>query len=460
MLLCVGALSFLAPSAARAAELQAGVAVVDITPPVPWRMSGYFYERVSTGIKDPLHAKSVVFKQGKESCALVFCDLVGIPLAVSRPAREAASVKTGIPAENIAIMATHSHTGPLFYGAMRDLFHDRAVKRVGNDPNEPIDYTADLVEKLAAAIAKAAADAKPVQLAAGFGTENRLAFNRRYYMRDGSVRFNPGLLNPDIVRPAGPTDPQVGIITLKPAGAAQPEAAIVEFAMHLDTTGGTEYSADYPRFMEDRLRESFGKEFVALFGAGTCGDINHIDVKSKEVRKPEQIGPMLAETVDQAIKSPAVTPIIEPELRVLNAKIEAPLQSYSPSEVSSARQRMEVIGTRALSFLEEVEAYKITSLQAFHGSAYPLEVQAFRLSRDVAIVALPSEVFVEFGLAIKAASPFKTTIVFELANDSLGYIPTKKAFGEGSYEVVNSRLQSGGGEQLVETAVRLLKELQ
>jgi hypothetical protein len=78
----------------------------------------------------------------------------------------------------------------------------------------------------------------------------------------------------------------------------------------------------------------------------------------------------------------------------------------------------------------------------------------------VAIVALPSEVFVEFGLAIKAASPFKTTIVFELANDSLGYIPTKKAFGEGSYEVVNSRLQSGGGEQLVETAVRLLKELQ
>jgi hypothetical protein len=279
-------------------------------------------------------------------------------------------------------------------------------------------------------------------------------------MRDGSVRFNPGLLNPDIVRPAGPTDPQVGIITLKPAGAAHPEAAIVEFAMHLDTTGGTEYSADYPRFMEQRLRESYGKDFVALFGAGTCGDINHIDVKSKEVRKPEQIGPMLAETVDQAINSPAVSPIKKPDLAVLHAEIEAPLQSYSPGEVSRARQRMEVIGTRALSFLEEVEAYKITSLQAFRGSAYPLEVQAFRLSRDVAIVALPSEVFVEFGLAIKAASPFKTTIVFELANDSLGYIPTKKAIGEGSYEVVNSRLQSGGGEQLVETAVRLLKELQ
>jgi hypothetical protein len=394
LLFCISLLPFLELPAGAAAELQAGVAVVDITPPVPWRMSGYFYERVSTGIKDPLHAKAVVFKQGDESCALVFCDLVGVPLAASGPAREAASVKTGIPAESIAIMATHSHTGPLFYGAMRDLFHDRAVKRVGNDPNEPIDYTADLVEKLAAAIAKAANDAKPVQLAAGFGIENRLAFNRRYYMRDGSVRFNPGLLNPDIVRPAGPTDPQVGIITLKPAGAAHPEAAIVEFAMHLDTTGGTEYSADYPRFMEQRLRESYGKDFVALFGAGTCGDINHIDVKSKEVRKPEQIGPMLAETVDQAINSPAVSPIKKPDLAVLHAEIEAPLQSYSPGEVSRARQRMEVIGTRALSFLEEVEAYKITSLQAFRGSAYPLEVQAFRLSRDVAIVALPSEVFV------------------------------------------------------------------
>ena len=89
----------------------------------------------------------------------------------------------------------------------------------------------------------------------------------------------------------------------------------------------------------------------------------------------------------------------------------------------------------------------------------PLEVQAFRLNQETAIVTLPAEMFVELGLAIKAASPFKTTLVIELANDSLGYIPTKKAFAEGSYEIVNSRVEPGTGEKLVEAAIGLLKEL-
>ena len=78
---------------------------------------------------------------------------------------------------------------------------------------------------------------------------------------------------------------------------------------------------------------------------------------------------------------------------------------------------------------------------------------------DVAIVTLPSEVFVELALAIKQESPFKTTLVIELAHDCPAYIPTRKAFAEGSYEIVNSRVESGGGEALAELAIRLPKEL-
>jgi hypothetical protein len=121
---------------------------------------------------------------------------------------------------------------------------------------------------------------------------------------------------------------------------------------------------------------------------------------------------------------------------------------------------MDLIGSRELPFLKQVEAYKITSLQAYKGPTLPLEVQAFRLNRDVAIVTLPGEIFVELGLAIKSASPFKTTLVVELANEAIGYVPTKKAAAEGSYEIVNSRVAPGAGEQLVEAAVGLLKGLQ
>jgi hypothetical protein len=458
--LCVGFISLASLlSAAAADELKAGVAVVDITPPVPWRMSGYFNERVSTGVKDPLLAKAVVFEQGDEKAALVFCDLVGVSLDVSVRARQKASQDSGIPIENIAITATHTHTGPLFFGALREHFHQRALARFGNDPNETLNYADELVKKLSAAIVDAKAKLQPVQLSAGFAEESRLSFNRRFHMADGSVRFNPGQLNPDIRRPAGPIDPQVGVVSIKSANENNPVAAIVAFALHLDTTGGTKYSADYPKFMQDRLRESFGKDFVSLFGAGTCGDINHIDVRTKEVRKPEQIGAMLADSVAGAMKSGAIALIAEPSLAVRSAKVDASLQNYPPSEIAAAREKMDSVGTRKLAFLDEVEVCKIVALQAFDGPSWPLEVQAFRLSDEAAIVTLPTEIFVEFGLAIKAASPFKTTMVIELANDSLGYIPTKKAFAEGSYEVVNSRVQSGAGEQLVETAIRLLKEL-
>src|ERR1700759_1844872 len=95
-------------TARAAAELQAGVAVVDITAPIPFRMHGYFYERLSTGIKDPLHARAIVFQQGKETAALVFCDLVGIPFAVTSPARKKASEATGIPVDHISVTGTHT----------------------------------------------------------------------------------------------------------------------------------------------------------------------------------------------------------------------------------------------------------------------------------------------------------------------------------------------------------------
>ena len=88
-----------------------------------------------------------------------------------------------------------------------------------------------------------------------------------------------------------------------------------------------------------------------------------------------------------------------------------------------------------------------------------MEVRVIRLSADTAIVTLPHEIFVELGLAIKQASPFRNTLVLSLCNDVDFYIPTRKAFAEGSYEVVNSRVKPGAGEALVAAAVGMLKEL-
>jgi hypothetical protein len=248
---------------------------------------------------------------------------------------------------------------------------------------------------------------------------------------------------------------------------------MVNFALHLDTVGGTEYAADYPYYLEQSLRQTFGEDFVVLFGTGTCGDINHIDVTKKDRLKTDYIGWTLAETVRTKIHliSPAtrgqglppaqvrgLRTAAVPALAVRSEIVEAPLQHYGLEKLAWARENIKKVGTSELSFLEQVEAYKILAIEMRGGQTIPLEVQVFRLSPEVAVVGLPGEVFVDLGLAIKRASPFPVTLVIELCQDAPGYIPTKKAFAEGSYETVNSRIAPGGGEMMAEAAVRLLKK--
>ncbi len=450
----------IAPGKSLAAtDLQAGVAVVDITPPTGYRMAGYFNERFNTGTHDPLQAKVLVLRQGDEQAALVFCDLVGIARDVSGRARKQAAKKTGIPEANILIAATHSHTGPLYAGAMRKYFHDRAIAAKGMDPHEKVDYPAVLAEKISEAIESAHRSVRPVALSAGTARQEGLSFNRRFLMKDGTVQFNPGKLNPNIVHPVGPVDPDVGLLRLR--AGDRDLALLTVFALHLDTVGGTEYSADYPFYLERKLRPILGADGVSLFGAGTCGDINHIDVSKKEPQSGQmeagRIGTTLGETVREAL--PKLKSLRSPRLGVRQAIVQAPLQKYGAEAIEQARKDLAKIGTRELPFLKQVEAYKIASLQMLPRDTLPMEVQVFRLSNEAAIVGLPGEVFVELGMAIKKASPFPLTFVIELCNDAPGYVPTIKAFKEGSYETVNSRVQPGGGEKLVETATRLLKEL-
>jgi hypothetical protein len=447
---------------ARAADLQVGVAAVDITPPVGFRMSGYFIERISKAVHDPLHAKAIVFVQGDTRAALVICDLVGIPRDVSERARVAIAAQAGIPVANVAVTATHTHTGPLYYGTMRNSLHDLAVAREGRDPCEPVDYPALLSEKITTAAVQAARAVRPMRLEAGKARQDpTLSFNRRYRMADGTVRSNTAE-KPDlhrIVEPMGPVDPEVGIVLARDPASGQVAAGLTVFAMHQDTTGGNEFSADYAYYLERGLRERFGPSFCGLFGIGTCGNINHCDVSVEPARwrTAATIGPLLARTVLDAI--PSLEPVGEPALAIRREVLEVPLQSYPPERVTRAAADVPRIGKGQLPFLQEVEAYKIVDLQLRRGTTARLEVQAFRLGPDVVIVAVPGEFFVEFGLAIKKASPFKTTLVMELANDNVSYVPTEQAFSEGGYETVNSRLRPGGGEMLTAAAISLLKQL-
>ena len=191
------------PISATPAGINAGFATVDITPPVGWRMSGYFYERHSTLIHDPLQAKVLVLQEGGKKAAVVFCDFIGISQELSTRVRNTAARKTGIPADAILISATHTHTGPLYYGVLRDRFHQTAVTENGVDPFERLDYPEIAADRIVTGIAQALRQLQPVQLEVGHANQTGLSFNRRFLMKDGSVVTNPGKPTPtSFVQPA------------------------------------------------------------------------------------------------------------------------------------------------------------------------------------------------------------------------------------------------------------------
>ena len=461
-------------SACAMEPLRAGMAETDITPPLGFPMAGYYHERLATGVRDPLKAKAVVLEQGGTKVAIVACDLTGISTDLTHEVRKIAAEKTGIAAEHIILTATHSHTAPDY---TRDLYLHLDEQHAAEDAR----YAPQLIEGIAAAIAQAHQQLAPAGVRSGTATqETPIAFNRRFVMKDGSVRTWMSLDNPEVVRPAGPIDPEVGIVAFSDA-AGQPLGVFSSFALHLDTVGGTLWSADYPYYVERTLREKLGEQIISLFGAGCCGDINHVDPSRKERNPTEMIGRSLGETVEGGLAN--LVTVEQPVLAVRRASVMLPLRDVTDEQITRAAQLLPAAAAgEKIEFFDLVEAHRSIVLDQFRnkppradskkyiswglshqlagiGAELPVEVHAVAIGRDVAIVFLPGEIFVELGLAIKQASPFNTTLVVELSNAvETVYVPTRAAYAVGSYEVTNTMLEPGSGEILVETALSLLRD--
>jgi hypothetical protein len=438
---------------ATAAEYRAGAAQVVITPPRGMPMAGYYYVRLNEGVHDELHAKAIVIESGGGKIALVALDLVNIPRHFVEDARSQIEKETKIPADHVMISATHSHTGPELGSRLKGV--DRATEQLAQS------YYKTLPTKIAESVRLANASLAPVTIRAGVGHEDGVSFIRRYFMTDGTVGWNPGKLNPKIVRPTGQIDPDIGIVSFE-AAERKPLATYVNFANHLDTTGGMKFSADYAYTLSKDLADARGPQALTLFTIGCAGNINHIDVSRPEPQKgPEEsarIGTILAADVLKTL--PHLKPLPPGPIEVRSQIVLLPLAPYSPEDVTKAREVVAAYGKpNSRPFYDQVYAFKVLELEERSHQPLEAEVQVIALGRDLAWVGLPGEIFVELGKTIKLASPFRHTIIAELANGSLGYIPDRKAYPQGAYEPISARMAAGSGEKLVDAASAMLVDL-
>lgn len=415
--------------------LKIGVGVSVITPFLDEPMAGYFYERFADGVHDDLYAKALLFDDGRTRAVLVACDLVRMPRAAAEDARARIQKRLGIPAANVMVSATHSHTGP----------------------NTTTEYGATLARRIADSVATAHGNAQPARLRFAIGSEPTLAHNRRYRMKDGSVVTNPGFLNPDVVQSVGQIDPRIPVLVAEDE-RGRPFVTWVNYAMHLDTVGGTWISSDYPLFLGRLLARVHAPELVTIFTIGAAGDINHWDVRragpQRGFDEARRIGQTLGGEVLKAWTE--LAPITAVNVRAVSAPLELPVPTVTEQEVAEMRRILAQPPPPKVDFaLERVRAARIIAQGGMAGQPIATEVQVIAVG-PIAFVGVPGELFVALGKQIQEGSPFPHTFIVELANDSIGYIPTKIAFEQGGYEPNAARMAPGGGELIVAKALELL----
>ena len=446
-------ISFLAASALGAeSPLRIGAAHVDITPPpgMPFQVPQVppYPVVAAEGTHDPLYAKAVVLESGGIKAAIVACDLTSIPLEIITAARQHVGTICSVPPENVMISATHTHTVP----NIRPRFFKNAKPE---QMKLALDYLEWLPRLIADSVKQADAKLTEARLQAAQGEVHGVAFNRRFLMKEGVVISNPAKgqdeLLVNVVRAAGPTDPALPLVYFDtPKG--EPLASMINFSMHLDTTGGMRYSADYPHVIARILADVKGPGMLTHFTTGACGNINHyylLDPKRprrvKGYEEAARIGTLLAAEVVRTYERlrPLATAPLKVSREVVTLKM---LRVKSDKFIADD-------GARPSFFDGEVTERLVNGQYQFEA-----EVMVISLGDEVAFVGIPGELFVELGNTIKQGSPYQYTFIDELANGAIGYIPNRKAQAEGAYgaSVQSTRCEPGSGEALVDSAIRQL----
>ena len=444
--------------------MEFGFAKEDITPVRGIPLCGYFNPRPNKGMLDPLSVKAAVFKSGDDIAAIVSYDLCFIVRSTIEKIRDAAKAEGIDWIDKVLFSCTHTHTGP--YTTM--CFSDET------DEN----YMQDVIKKSVNAIKRAAASLAPAELYGTHSSCDTLAYNRRYWMKDGSVLTNPGKLNPNIDRPAGAMDPSMPILAVKQDGFYR--LLITNIVNHTDTIGGDLVSADWPGRMEHEIQDRLGYDIPVMTIIGCQGNINHFDVGTAadqtSYAEATRIGKGYAAVILQSIYK--LNKIEFSGIKTAIKEVEVPFRQVSDADYEAAKKVYEANKDAVMEdgrdftsediakkhpYVLKYFAERLMSCRDKRHTEKRMElVMSLKFGDKLGIVALPCEPFVEIGLAIKDASPFPYTFISGLSMGEVGYVGRTANYqhGNSAYETAPDANSADVtvGEMFVEVGRKMIAE--
>jgi hypothetical protein len=446
--------------------MKAGFAEADITPRIGMEQPGGYGKSYHRSFHDPCKVRAAVLDDGRRRVAVIGIDGLAVHREMVLEARKEIAQRTGIPAEAILICASHSHSSGPIFGVRRGEYDHASplVQALAYDQSTLVDaeYYAHVEEQIVVAACQADASRVEARCGVGRGSQSHVSFNRRFRMKNGRTFTHPGQNNPDIVEPAGPIDPEVGVIGVWDK-QGKLLGCMVNFACHATTSPGG-ISANYIYYLEQTIRGVFGPKTVVVFLAGACGDVTQVDNRNPSTNPDSEAwaqrvgGSVGAEAVKVLV---AMRPAAIAPFDAKSVVLEIPRRRPAPQRLRKCLALVQK-DPKTVEPAEWLFAKEIVLLEAILAKrpAAEVEVQAIQIGPAV-LVANPSEFFCQLGLDIKAKSRFAFTFPVTLANGCVGYVPTEEAFGPhgGGYETrltSYSNLEITAGPRIVAAALDLL----
>lgn len=443
--------------------LKVGFARANVNPPMGIDVTGYYKVRKADGILDDLEINVVAINLGEKTVLMMAIDHCGLSKKVIDDFKVKITERTGVPAEAIYLHATHTHTGPSVLPEDQDTFQT--------------EYKTLLFSRFADVAQFAIDDLKPAKMGYGVSEAKNIAFIRRYKMKDGTTKTNPGVNNPDIVEPVGQLDESVNVVRFDREGAET--VVVVNFADHPDVVGGNKISADWPGFTRRFVEKSIDNTKCIFFN-GAQGDVNHVNVHpkagdfndmfndfdgcSRGYGHARHMGRVVAGAVMQVYDK--VNYVDVDDIKYSLTMVDVPTNKADPKDLPLAHKytdlhnagRDDEIPFKAMMLTTVVaEAMRMVRLEN-EPDFYNLPFGVIAIGK-VVFFGIPGEPFNAIGRGLKEAKGWDLIIPTCLTNGSEGYYPMQDSYDEGGYEARTSTFKAGTAEKIVAEGLKIIEKL-